>query len=368
MTATALAPGAVLGGKYRLERPLAGGAMGAVWIAVQLGFERRVAVKLMSPELVASPLSRARFEREIKAAGQLHTPHVVQLHDHGVEQGLPYIVMELLEGEDLAERLKRVGRLSLTEASSVLDQLARALRRAHEIGIIHRDLKPANVFLARVDGQEIVKVVDFGIARFLDAPEEGGAATKTGTAVGSPHYMSPEQAQGSKAIDHRSDLWSAGVILFRALTGQLPFPGKDITTVILKLWTEQAPAPSSVLPELGPEVDRFFARALARDPGARFQTIDEMAAAFASLCAPGRTSLPGAPPGGLAPAPVPAAAPVPATAPAPVPAAAPVPAPAPAPAPAPVPAAAPATAPVPAPVPAAAPVPVLSPLAAAPPV
>jgi serine/threonine-protein kinase len=279
-----LAPGAVIGGKYRLMRPLGSGSMGSIWAAWQAGIERAVAIKVMSPELLASPLARTRFEREMAATGRLRTPHVVQLYDHGLEGDAPYLVMELLEGEDLGERLKRTGRLPLDEAARIGAQIAAALRSAHEAGIVHRDLKPANVFLAKQDGAEIVKVIDFGIARFMNQGDgPGGASTRTGNAVGSPHYMSPEQAQGLKTVDHRSDLWSFGVILFRAVTGQLPFPGKDILAVIQRLWSEEAPAPSTVAADLGPSVDRFFARALARDPNARFQSADELSLAFAEL-------------------------------------------------------------------------------------
>jgi serine/threonine-protein kinase len=209
---------------------------------------------------------------------------VVQVHDYGVEDGTPYLVMELLEGEDLGARLKRLGRLPLPDAAALALQVAQALRSAHEAGIIHRDLKPANIFLERHPGEEVVKVLDFGLAK---APKSRtlGDATKTGTLLGTPHYMSPEQARGMKELDHRTDLWSLAVILFRVITGRLPFLGDEIAAVLVAICADPIPVPSQVAPDLGPEVDRFFERALAREPGQRFQSAQELAEAFAAVAA-----------------------------------------------------------------------------------
>jgi serine/threonine-protein kinase len=274
--------GNVIAGKFRLLRPLAQGGMGAVWVARHLQLDVDVAVKFMAAEYAESVNARARFEREAQAAAQLHSPHVVQVYDYGITEGIPYIVMELLAGEDLGERLLREGRLPLSVAAGLIVPVCKALRRAHEAGIVHRDLKPGNIFLARHDEDEIVKVLDFGIAKVL-APASGApGVTRTGTLIGSPHYMSPEQVR-SKAIDHRSDLWSLGVVLFQAVTGKLPFDGSEVGDVLVDVCTAPIPVPSQLAPDLGPEVDRFFERALARDPAARFQSARELGEAFCAL-------------------------------------------------------------------------------------
>ncbi|KYF97473.1 hypothetical protein BE20_38490 [Sorangium cellulosum] len=263
---------------------LARGGMGAIWVARHVQLDAAVAIKLMAPEYAASSTARARFEREARAAAQLKIPNVVHVHDYGIEGETPFLVMELLDGEDLETRLAREGRLSLSATLSVVAQVCKALRRAHETGIIHRDLKPAN---ARQDDEEIVKVLDFGIAK-AQGTLLAGKETKTGTLVGSPYYMSPEQVRRSKTLDWRSDLWSVGVIAYRCVTGRLPFPGEEIGEVFVAICTEDVPLASSLAPELGPEVDRFFSRAFMREPERRFQSASELAEAFsAAAAAPG---------------------------------------------------------------------------------
>ncbi|WP_437987420.1 protein kinase domain-containing protein [Sorangium sp. So ce117] len=274
-----LAEGSVVAGRYRLERMLARGGMGAIWVARHLQLDATVAVKLMAPEYAASSAARARFEREARAAAQLKIPNVVHVHDYGLEGDTPFLVMELLDGEDLETRLSREGRLSTAATLGIVTQVCKALRRAHEAGIVHRDLKPANLFLSRQDEDELVKVLDFGIAK-AQGTLLAGNETKTGTLVGSPYYMSPEQVRRSKTLDWRSDLWSVGVIAYRCLTGRLPFPGEEIGEVFVAICTEDVPLASSVVPELGPAVDGFFSRALARDPAHRFQGASELAEAL----------------------------------------------------------------------------------------
>ncbi|MBI4955858.1 MAG: protein kinase [Myxococcales bacterium] len=275
-----LVPGMLVGGhRYRLDRLVAVGGMGTVWAGWDLQLDRVVAVKFMAARVAHSSLLRQRFTREAKAAAGLRTPHVVQIFDYGVDLDRPFMVMELLEGEDLNTRLKRVGRLSMPEVARIADQAAKALRRAHESGVVHRDLKPQNIFLARSDDDEVVKVLDFGIAKMND-PLGEGESTRTGVVMGSPHFMSPEQARGMRDVDQRSDLWSLGVILFRALTGELVFRGEATGDVIVRICCDPLPQASLYAPELGPAMDAFFARALARPVSERFQTAVELAQAF----------------------------------------------------------------------------------------
>ncbi|HVY45595.1 MAG TPA: serine/threonine-protein kinase, partial [Minicystis sp.] len=237
--------GIVLAGKYQLERQLARGGMGSVWVARHLQLGTPVAVKFMDGALAAVPELRTRFEREARAAAVLQSPNVVRVLDYGLEAGAPYIAMELLQGETLGARLKRERRLPLPAVGRVVAQVTRALRRAHEAGIVHRDLKPQNVFLAREDDEEVVKVLDFGIAKMLVGEGTKAGDTSTGTLLGSPSYMSPEQVRRSKTIDHRSDLWSLAVVAYRALTGRLPYPGDEVGDVIVRICTETPPPPSS---------------------------------------------------------------------------------------------------------------------------
>jgi serine/threonine-protein kinase len=277
----ALCERTVIAGKYRLEYALAAGGMGAVWVARHLMLDEDVAVKFMSPSLLATPEARARFAREAHAAARLRSPHVVQILDYGVDDDVPYLVMELLAGEHLGERIVREGRLPLREVVWMTEQVARALMRAHRAGIVHRDLKPANIFLSRVDEEEIVKLLDFGIAKQLGAVD----ATQADVLVGSPQYMSPEQARGARDLDHRADLWSLAVILFRALTGAPAFEGETAIDVILQICTGPVPSALRVAPDLAPELDAFFRRALDRDPARRFGSARELADELAAIAA-----------------------------------------------------------------------------------
>jgi len=256
--------------------------MGSVWTARHVLLDLPVAVKFIVAGNATA--GRLRFEREAKAAAMLQSPHVVHIHDYGVDTDAPYLVMELLEGEDLSTRLATRTRLSPCETAAIVIQVARALRRAAEAAIVHRDLKPSNVFIVRGDedeGGEIVKVLDFGVAK---APRItlDGEATKTGTIVGSPRYMSPEQARARAGVDPRSDLWSLAVIAYRALTGRVPFPGDDLPGLVLRICAGRPPPPSQVVPELGTAFDAFFERALQPDPDQRFQTARAFATAFAA--------------------------------------------------------------------------------------
>jgi eukaryotic-like serine/threonine-protein kinase len=275
--------GMIIAGKVRLETLIARGGMGSVWRARHLMLDKPVAVKFIGSDVAGLSEARKRFEREAKAAALLQSPHVVQIYDYGVEGDVPYLVMELLEGEDLGARLKRKDRLDPEETSSIVVQVARALRRAAEAGIVHRDLKPSNIFILRgEDDDELVKVLDFGIAKAPPKLRVDDDSTKAGAIIGSPRYMSPEQARGSPLVDPRSDLWSLAVIAYRALTGELPFQSTDLEDLIRKICRETPAPPSRIVPALGPDVDAFFVRALDRDPACRFQTAKELAVAFSA--------------------------------------------------------------------------------------
>ncbi|WP_434048610.1 MULTISPECIES: protein kinase domain-containing protein [Sorangium] len=277
----------IIAGKYMLIRHIGGGGMGQIWESQDLRLQRRVALKLMSAEHVESPESCARFDREAKSIAQLRNQHVVHIYDYGIDHGLdeerPYIAMELLEGEDLQRRIDRVRRLPLPAVASIVTQAARGLAAAHAAGIVHRDLKPGNVFLARTEAEEVVKLLDFGVVTMLSKSDDL-RLTGGGGLIGTPTYMSPEQMRGA-VVDHRSDLWSLGVLAYCALTGELPFTAKTLGGLVVGICTEPFPPASSLVPGLSPELDRFFERALAKDPTQRFRSAREMAAAFAALAA-----------------------------------------------------------------------------------
>ncbi|HET9957124.1 MAG TPA: serine/threonine-protein kinase [Polyangiaceae bacterium] len=272
-------PGEILGGRYRLIRPLATGGMGSVWKAEHLSLNAAVALKLIEGPAQLDSSATLRFLREARLAAALRSPHVVQILDQGIDGTTPYIAMELLEGESLADRLERVGRLSAAETARVIQHLARAMTRAHEAGIIHRDLKPENIFIVRNDDEEIFKVFDFGIAK-VEAPV--GNATRTGSLLGTPSYMSPEQAEGAKTLDQRTDIWALGVIAYRCLLGQLPFCEPTLPQLVLAICTRPLPVPSrkGSVPE---GFDAWFARACARSPADRFASARRASAELSAV-------------------------------------------------------------------------------------
>jgi len=276
----------LVAGKYELRRLLGRGGMGSVWEGVHATLGTQVAVKFIEAEYANSHEAIQRFENEAKAAAKLSTKHVVSIHDHGLmPDGRPYIVMEFLAGEPLDQRLARVGRLSVAETSQIITHVGRALIRAHEAGIVHRDLKPENIFLVRdeEDGTELAKVVDFGIAKFTDKSSGLSSSTKTGAVLGTPYFMSPEQARGLRGVDYRSDLWSMGVIAFRCITGQMPFNGEAVGDLLVQICTAPLPMASQVAPGVPAGFDAWVERALARDPAQRFQSASELAEALAAV-------------------------------------------------------------------------------------
>jgi eukaryotic-like serine/threonine-protein kinase len=255
------------------------GGMGSVWIAKHLGLQTRVAVKFLSADIGGSKEVAVRFQREAVAAAQIQSPHVVQVFDHGLSKsGVPYIVMELLDGEDLEHRIARDGPMTPQQVSTIMTQVARALSRAHDRGIIHRDIKPENVFLLSGYDDLFVKVLDFGIAKRVTL--EAGL-TATGTMIGTPAYASPEQIQSAKDVDFGTDLWSVAVTAYEALTGRLPFEAPNLVHLVLAVQKGDFLPPSRHRPELPPSVDAWFERALARNPKARFRSATELAETFA---------------------------------------------------------------------------------------
>jgi serine/threonine protein kinase len=278
------APQQILSGKYRLERELGRGGMGAVWLAQHLTLRSPVAIKLIDPEIAANPEALARFLREAQAAASLRSPHVVQILDHGVDAGVPFIVMELLEGETLASRLQRQHRLSPHDTAGIITQVARAMTRAHEAGVIHRDLKPDNIFLVRNDEEEVAKVLDFGVAKsHTHGMGTASGATRTGSVLGTPYYMSPEQAEGAKSVDHRTDIWAMGVIAWECLLGRRPFEAETLGGLLLAICARDMPVPSRAGINL-PGFDPWFARACSRDPSTRFSSAKEAAQELRHLC------------------------------------------------------------------------------------
>src|SRR4029079_10655534 len=246
----------VVAERFKLARMIGRGGMGSVWQATDLRLSTTCAVKFIEGELANMSEAHARFQREAQAAAQLRSPHVVQIFDHGVWQGHPYIAMELLDGEDLGKRITKAGqgnggRLPNGGVNAVVQQVCRALSKAHAAGVVHRDLKPDNIFLVTDDDREIVKILDFGVAKSASHAIDG-SNTKTGAMLGTPYYMSPEQAQGIKSVDSRSDLWSLAVIVFQCLTGRLPFESEALGDLLVKIIVNPIPTPSQFNSALPP--------------------------------------------------------------------------------------------------------------------
>ncbi|HEY8041088.1 MAG TPA: protein kinase [Polyangiaceae bacterium] len=276
----------LVAGKYEVIRLIGRGGMGSVWEGRHASLGTGVAIKFIDQEYADSKEARSRFDTEARAAATLQSKHAIQIYDHGVtDDGRPYMVMELLHGEPLDKRIDRLGRLSLQETARILTQCCRALQRAHDGGIIHRDLKPENIFLVRShdDDDEIAKVLDFGIAKIKTPPDGQGltSSTKTGAVLGTPYYMSPEQARGLRSIDVRSDLWSLGVIAYKCVTGVLPFEGESVGDLLVKICTAPLPTPSLTMPGLPQSFDAWFARTMEREPARRYRNATELADALA---------------------------------------------------------------------------------------
>ncbi len=292
--------GSLVAGKYRVLRLIGSGGMGTVWEGVHETLGTRVAVKFIKPQHASAADARKRFEIEARAAAKLRTKHAVHVYDYGVnEAGLPYIVMEYLDGESLSDTLIRRGPLPANEVAKIIGEAAKALGKAHASGIVHRDLKPDNIFLAKssddVDPDAYtVKLVDFGIAKMFDVPLAGekaapmGGPTQEGAVIGTPNFMAPEQLTVGGAPTPITDLWSLGACAFAAMIARIPFEGEVLGDIVLKVCAAPLPIPSKIHPSIPAGFDAWFARACNRDPTKRFQSADELAEALANVCGTGR--------------------------------------------------------------------------------
>jgi serine/threonine protein kinase len=273
-------PGAVVDGKYRVERLLGEGGMGVVVSAIHLGLEQEVAIKFLLPEAMRSKVAVERFLREAKVAAKVRSEYVARVHDVGktAEGGVPYIVMEHLDGLDLGKLIDRDGALRLEEACEIGLQACEALGEVHAAGIVHRDLKPSNLFVTRrADGSPAVKLLDFGISKLTFGGDDPGidpALTQTATIMGSPSYMSPEQLKSTKEVDHRADVWSLGAVLYEAITGKPAFRGETLPQVCAMIASETPVAPSAVKSGVPSELDRIILRCLEKNPDQRAELVD----------------------------------------------------------------------------------------------
>ncbi|HEX4599908.1 MAG TPA: protein kinase [Gemmatimonadales bacterium] len=273
-----------LGNSYTVEGELGRGGMGVVFNARDERLKRHVAIKVLPPELAFREEIRLRFLREAETAARLSHPHIVPIHSVGEgPDGLVYFVMAFVDGESLAAKLKRRGRLPPDESRRIIQETADALGAAHALGIIHRDVKPDNILLEGSRGR--VVVTDFGIAKALSSTSGSATLTATGVAIGTPHYMSPEQAAGDREIDGRSDIYSLGVVSYQMLTGELPFHAPTVPGILMKHITERAPLVTDKRPDLPDDLAACVMRCLEKDPDDRWPTADALRRALESRSA-----------------------------------------------------------------------------------
>jgi eukaryotic-like serine/threonine-protein kinase len=274
-----LGAGDLLDGKYRIIRVIGEGGWGVVYEGENARTLKRVAIKVLRTHAGVTPDIRARFEREAQAGGRIGSEHIVEVFDLGVlPDGTHFMVMELLVGEDLATRLRSTGPLEPVVAAKIFVQLLDGLGAAHSAGILHRDLKPENLFLVPTrSGEDFVKIVDFGVSKFT---LPGMSATRTGSVLGSPFYMAPEQARGLKHVDGRTDLYSVGAVLFECVTGRVPFDGENFNDLMFKIVLAPRPNPLDLRPTLDPALVAIVVKAIAADPGERFASAGEFRAAL----------------------------------------------------------------------------------------
>jgi serine/threonine-protein kinase len=289
--------GETVGERYELQRLLGAGGMGAVYEARHKLIGRRCAVKLLHPQYAGQASMLTRFQREARAAASLENEHIAAVTDFGFAgDGVPFLVMERLEGEDLAALLAREGPLPVARAVALVAQACRGLAAAHASDIVHRDLKPANLFLTRrSDGGDLLKVLDFGIAKLLDVDETGASITGTGKLLGTACYMPPEQAKGDPDIDHRADIYALGAILYEMLTGTKAHPGTNYNAVLFHILTQKIAPLRALRPDVPAGLDGVVERAMASDRGDRFGRMAELHDALAPFAGAAPRSSPPAP-------------------------------------------------------------------------
>ena len=278
--------GQVLAGKYRVERVLGSGGMGVVVAAWHLELEQRVAVKFLHPLALERADTAERFRREARSAAKIRSEHVARVIDVGImEGGVPYMVMEYLEGHDVSDEMAKVGMLPIEDAVDFVLQAIEALAEAHAAGIVHRDLKPANLFIAtRADGTRIVKVLDFGISKsLLGVSASELSLTRTSVLIGSPLYMSPEQMRSAKDVDTRTDIWSLGVILYEMIAGRPPYTGDSIPALCASLLNDVPQSMRSLRADVPAELEDIIGHCLAKDRNQRYGTVSELARALAQF-------------------------------------------------------------------------------------
>ncbi len=284
-------PGEMFEEKYRVEKIIGAGGMGVVAEATHLGLGRRVAIKFMRAESRSNPEGAVRFLREARACANLSSDHVVRVFDNGMSKnGDPYLVMELLRGEDLAELLKREKIVEPSRAARWVIEACDAIGEAHELGVVHRDLKPANLFLAEgKNGEKKIKVLDFGISKLIGEGSFGGLTSQSAM-LGSPRYMSPEQTRSSARADARTDIWALGVVLFELITGTTPFDAENAVGLAAAIMTQAAPRLRERRPDVSPALEKIVMRCLEKNPEDRFDSIASLTTALASFSS--RATLP----------------------------------------------------------------------------